>query len=82
MTDTVTKTTALPEILFDLIKTENVRIKQDDGVILLWPIIDKKISEEPKSDCTIGLRGILADCEEMSVDNFLSRQHADMELDL
>ena len=32
-------------------------------------------------DCTIRLRGILADEPMMSVDNFLERKHADKELD-
>ena len=50
MTDKVTNTTALPEILLSLIKTEKVRIKEDDGLIQLWPIVDKKVSEELKSD--------------------------------
>ena len=75
MTDTVTTTTALPEILFSLIKTEKVRVKENDGFIQLWPV-------KEKSDCTIGLRGILVGCEEMSVENFLKRQRADKELDL
>lgn len=54
MTDTVTTTSALPEILSDLIKTEKVRIKEDDGVILLWPIMDKKALEEQKKGLQLG----------------------------
>ena len=54
MTDTVTTKTALPEILFDLIKTEKVRVKENDGFIQLWPIMDKKVSEEPKKGLQLG----------------------------
>ena len=75
MTDTVMTTKALPEILLKLIKTEKVRVKESDGVIQLMPVIEA-------NDCTAGLRGILADYPEMSVDNFLKRKRADTELDL
>ena len=43
---------------------------QTDGIIMILPVIEK-------SDCTVGLRGILADYDEMSVDNFLHRKQAD-----
>ena len=75
MRDTVMNTTALPEILFKLITTEKVRVKESGGVIQLVPVIEN-------ADCTVGLRGILADYDEMSVDSFLHRKHADAELDL
>ena len=75
MTDTVMKTTALPEILFKLITTEKVRVKESDGIIQLVPVIEN-------ADCTIGLRGILEGYDEMSVDNFMRRKRADAELDL
>ena len=75
MTDTIMTTTALPDVLFSIIKTEKVRVKENDGIIQILPI-------KEKSDCTIGLRGILVDCDNMSVDNFLQRKHADKELDL
>ena len=75
MTDTVMTTKALPEILLKLIKTEKVRVKESDGVIQLMPV-------KETTDCTAGLRGILADYPEMSVDNFLKRKRADAELDL
>ena len=75
MTDTVMTTTALPEVLFSLIKTKKVRVRENDGVIQILPVKDI-------SDCTVGLRGILADFDEMSVDNFLHRKQTDKELDL
>ena len=75
MTDTVTTTKVLPEILLKLIKTEKVRVKESDGVIQLMPV-------KETIDCTVGLRGILADYPEMSVENFLKRKRADAEMDL
>ena len=75
MPETVMDKTALPEILFKLIHTEKVRVREIDGMIQLVPV-------EESADCTIGLRGILADCDDMSVDKFLERKHADKELDL
>ena len=74
MANTVTMT-ALPDILFNIFKTEEVILEESNDGVFLSPV-------KEKVDCTIGLRGLLADCEEMSVDNFLSRQHADKELDL
>ena len=75
MTETVMNTTALPEILFKLIPTEKVRVKEADGIIQLTPI-------KENADCTIGLRGILSGYPEMSVEKFLERKHAEKELDL
>ena len=75
MTDTVMTTKSLPEILLKLIKTEKVRVKESDGVIQLMPV-------KETTDCTVGLRGILADYPEISVENFLKRKRADTELDL
>ena len=75
MTDTIMNTTALPEILLKLINTEKVRVKESDGIIQLMPV-------KENIDFTIGLRGILASYDEMSVDKFLERKRADAELDL
>ena len=75
MTETVINTKALSKILFELIPTEKVRIREANGIIQLMPI-------EENVDCTIGLRGILADFEEMSVEKFLERSRIDKELDL
>ena len=75
LTDTVMNTTALPEVLFSLIKTEKVRIKEDDGVIQLLPI-------QEKPDCTIGLRGILAGNASLTVNSYLERKQQEKELDL
>jgi len=75
MTETIMATKALPEVLFELIPTEKVRVKKIDGVIHIMPVIES-------ADCTIGLRGILAGYDDMSVDKFLARKHTDRELDL
>jgi len=75
MTDTVMSTTALPEILFKLIKTEKVRVKESGGVIQLMPV-------KETVDCTVGLRGMFAGDPNMTVAKFLERKHADKELDL
>ena len=53
MPETMMNTSALPEILFRLIPTEKVRVKEIDGIIQLMPV-------KENTDCTIGLRGILA----------------------
>jgi len=79
MTNSVMNTKYLPEILFRLITTEKVRVHEVDGVIQLTPVEDTFV--EP-SDCTVGLRGMLADDPEMSVEKFLERKHAEKELDL
>jgi hypothetical protein len=75
MTETVMSSKAFPEVFFKLITTEKVRVKEIDGVIELMPV-------KEDTDCTIGLRGMLAGYPEMSVDKFLERKHADRELDL
>jgi len=75
MTDTVTATTALPENLFSLIKTERVRVKEVNESIMLTPIYEK-------ADCTIGLRGMFAGDPNITVENFIERKRADKKLDL
>ena len=74
MTETVMNTSALPSFIGTTFKTGRVRVRKDNRVVTIEPV-------EGKSDCTAGLRGILADCPEMSVDKFLERKYADKELD-
>ena len=74
MTETVMKTKALPEVLFELIQTEDVRMKEDNGVIQIVPI-------KENVDCTIGLRGMFAGCPYMTVDKYLERKYTDKELE-
>lgn len=73
--ETVINKKLLPDIISRLIPTENVRVKETDGIVQLMPV-DENV------DCTAGLRGILAGYEDMAVDKFLERKHADKELDL
>jgi len=75
MTELVLPTNTLPEALSDLIPTEKFRVQKDNGIIQIVPV-------EEDIDCTIGLRGLLADCPEMSVDKFLARKRAEKELEL
>ena len=75
MSDTVVSAKSLPEALSRLIRTERVRLRETDGEILLTPLAETPgISES--------LLGLLADCEEMALDKFLARKHADKCLDL
>ena len=75
MPETVMNTKKLSEILFKLIPTEKVRVKEIGGMIQLVPV-------KESDDCTVGLRGILAGYDAMSVDKFLERKRADKELEL
>ena len=74
MSEQIMTTTAFHEIIFKLIPTKKVRVKEIDGMFQLIPV-------QENEDCTIGLRGILAEYDEMSVDKFLERCRADKELD-
>ena len=75
MVEMVLNTNALPEPLVRLIPTKKIRVKKIDEVIQLMPI-------KEQIDCTIGLRGILADCDDMSVEKFLERNRESQRLDL
>jgi hypothetical protein len=67
-------TRALPEVLLELITTEQVRVKEVGEMIQLVPV-------KEAADCTIGLRGMFAGDPEMTVDKFLERKRADKELE-
>jgi hypothetical protein len=85
MSDMVLSTNTLPESLFSLIPTEKVRVREADGEIRLTPITESEYGCPHRisaADCTIGLRGVLADYPEMSVDKFLERKRADKEFEL
>ena len=75
MSTRVIEKTALPDLLYSLIFTDKVRVSESNGIVQVEPV-------KEEIDCTIGLRGILADCPEMSVDKFLARMREDAELDL
>ena len=75
MSEMVLDTKTLPETLFRIIQTKKVRVKEGQGIIQIIPI-------EEINDCTIGLRGIVAGYDDLSVDRFLERGRVDKELDL
>ena len=75
MNEQVLNIESLPEVLYRLLQTSTVRIKENNGMIQIIPVKDT-------SDCTIGLRGMLSGCDDMSVDKFLARCNADRALDL
>ena len=49
MTETVVNTNTLPEILFRLITTEKVRVKELDGMIQLTPVIESANKSKTKA---------------------------------
>lgn len=75
MTGNIVEMKALPELLFSLFSTDKVQVIEISGGVHITPVQDE-------NDCTVGLRGILAGHDDMSVDKFLERMRADKELDL
>ena len=72
---------SLPDAHFDLAICDppygigqDWKKRENNRVVTIEPV-------EEKPDCTAGLRGILSDYPEMSVDKFLERKYADKELD-
>ena len=74
MTETVMLTKAFPEIVSEHIPTERVRVRKIDDTIQLVPVKEKKKYK-------VELRGILADCPELSVDNFIAEKQLEKELE-
>ena len=74
MSQMILNTTALPEMLLNLIQTEKVALSEVNGEIHLVPI------EEP-TDYIKKLRGSLKSYPGLSVDEFLKRKHADKNLE-
>ena len=74
MTDSVMHTKSLPEVLFRLIPTEKVRVRETNGVIQLTPV-------QEATNCVANLRGMFSAYPEMSVNEFLKRKHADKDLE-
>jgi len=74
MKASVVEINALPSLLFRMFSTSHVIVSEANGIVQVEPATEK-------SDCTIGLRGMLSDCPEMSVDKFLARMRKDAELD-
>ena len=74
MTELVLNANTLPEPLFQMIRTEKVRVRESADGIWLTPV-------EESFDGAVGLCGMLAEYDIMSVDKFLERKHADKELE-
>jgi len=72
MTEMVLNTNTLPEPLLRLIRTEKVKVDEDDGVIRLTPIV------EAAGGCP--LRGMFSDGK-ISVDKFIELKQADKDLE-
>ena len=75
MSETVMSTNALPSFLVAVLKTDKVRVREDNRVVTI-------VSASDECDCTVGLRGMFAGDPNMTVDKFLERKRADKELDL
>ena len=71
MSDMILNSRTLPEPLFQLIRTEKVKVSEINGFISLIPIIDG-------DDCP--LRGIAADSG-LTVEKFLAMKREDKELE-
>ena len=75
MTELILDKESIQEHIFRLIKTDKVVLREVGNELHLAPA-------DEVDDCVAGLRGILVGFDEMSVDKFLERNHADKELDL
>ena len=75
MTEFVIDASTLPESLHRLIRSEKVRVKENDDGVQLVPV-------KENADCTIGLRGMFAGDPEMTVDRFHERMRAEKEMEL
>jgi len=75
MSEQVMSTDALPAFILKTFRVNKVLVRENNSVVTIMPVTED-------TDCTTGLRGILADYPEMSVDKFLERKHTDKELDL
>ena len=71
----------LHQEVFFMLNTARITI-DGDGKATIPQMWEEKKEIKESADCTLGLRGILADSDIMSVDNFLKRKHGHKELDL
>jgi hypothetical protein len=76
MTERIMDTDALQAYFVTTFRTKQVRVRESNRVVTIEPV------EARKPGCCSRVRGLLADCPDMSVDKFLERKHADKELDL
>ncbi len=71
MTEMILDAKTLPESLFKLIRTDKVKVNEDNGIVNLIPI------NENKADCP--LLGLTADSG-LTVDKFLAMTHDGTEI--
>jgi len=71
MSEIVAKLNSLPELLFGLIQTETVKIREDNGIVTLIPI---------KEDNDCPLFGFYAQGK-LSTEKFLEQKRMDTELE-
>ncbi|MDR1872693.1 MAG: hypothetical protein LBS60_12370 [Deltaproteobacteria bacterium] len=76
MTEQVMDIGALPEFINNTFGASKVIVHATNNSLIIEPI------KEIKTGCCSRVRGMLADCPEMSVDKFLERKRKDKELDL
>ena len=72
MTELVLNTNTLPEPLFRLIRSDKVKVNEENGIVSLTPIL------EIVGDCP--LRGLAADSS-LTVDSFLAMTHDEYEIE-
>jgi virulence-associated protein VagC len=73
MTDTILDIRILPELIFSKIRTNKVKIQEENGSIILTPFPEN----EQRFDHLIGM---FSDGK-MSIDKFLSQKQSDEELE-
>ncbi|MDR0445972.1 MAG: hypothetical protein LBH17_02905, partial [Oscillospiraceae bacterium] len=76
MTEKVMDIDALQAYFVTTFRTKQVRVRESDDIVTVEPV-----EKRAASSCS-RVRGLLADCPDMSVDKFLERKHADKEFDL
>ena len=77
MPDLVLMSSAFPEPILSMLRTDRVRVIETDGVITLTPIID---SDQSQARLICPLLGIAAGST-LTVDKFLSMKRADEDLE-
>ncbi|MDR1322543.1 MAG: hypothetical protein LBK56_14170 [Gracilibacteraceae bacterium] len=74
MNERVMNTDALQAYFAAVIPTQKVRVRESGRIVTVEPVAESKAGSR--------VRGLLADCPEMSVAKFLERKQVDKELDL
>ena len=74
MSEMILNAVSLPEPLFRLVRSDKVKVSEENGKIYLTPILKVHKKGYP-------LRGSAADCG-FTVDEFLEKKHAEKELEL